>query len=621
MLPMTGTEGPAATATSRQRRILAGCSLAAVIVGAGLCWGLRACSESSRGPRVPPPPAAVKVAATAPIDAAPVDGGDSLAQRLERFVGDWVTAQHRGDLETYRMFYHSEFSGHHGWNEPWLRRDAWLAEAEHDLPCITHWELTRGLPEPEVQPGARLRFDVHYRARRRCGPGWQSESGTRELTVVASDIGFQVVREVVEFRGPGWLDDSELRRLSPRNARSCAPAPFAPGRAGHLAIVRGGDDYVQALAEVAKWRRKGVPAQLVSSRDVAALAAGSDGYWLVLDADDDAGRLRARLPRGARAISGRLADGLPTTNLRLLGWYASAETLPAPSATAKVGVARAGSYFGDEWHLYFLPRPGATGTSPGEVDAGAEATTAPAGCRTVQGATPPHAQSRLAVLEVDLERLAGATITRLASQDDGAFLADSRDRWFRLDGCLLQPVPAIEPEPADPKTAAVNGWRYRLEPGRAETRASLLAERSGKPGFRMPLYQGGGQPWAIHAGAGQLVLVQKGRLWLFAASSNLLPPRLVRVCGRYNSPDPRPGRRTGQVTFAGLVATTDHTGGFDLWTSGWGNLEVEYRPALPGLDDGCAKHEQGFPLADELPLFGDQEQTVGYGLYCQENGD
>jgi hypothetical protein len=425
---------------------------------------------------------------------------------------------------------------------------------------------------------------------------------------------------VDRHREPGWIDDDELAKLAPRDSHSCAAVPFVPGRAAFLAVVRGGDEYVEAMAAAAKWRSRGVSAQIVLSRDFAALVQGRDGFWLVLDADDDVARLRERLPHGARVISGRLADGLPVTNLRALGEYAAAYGQFSPFGAKDVVATRAGVYLGFASSIYYLPLLAkATENSSGVLDAGAGPAWQAAGCKMVAAAPTSQApRGRLAVLEIDVQPLAGAAITRVALHGDDAFLLDSQGRWFKLDGCQLHPTSALEPPPKNDEVVEVSGWRYRVEEGPGPSTAWLRGYRGGKLGFSIPFSQGSGL-WSIHGGAGRLVLVSSDELRLFEVDPELLPPRLVRVCGRYNQPTPRRGRRTGHVTFAGIVATADRAGNFDLWTSAWGDLKVDYRP--PILHDACDKHEQGLALAGGVSLFDQPEEIVEYGLYCNPNED
>ena len=111
----------------------------------------------------------------------------------------------------------------------------------------------------------------------------------------------------------------------------------------------------------------------------------------------------------------------------------------------------------------------------------------------------------------------------------------------------------------------------------------------------------------------------KHLLLLFEVMPEMLPPRLVRVCGgRTRAPTPRPGRRTGYLVFDGAVVSTRitparSTCGPAAWATSTWRTDPSATTTVPG--------DVPNPVSDNLEAFGGRQATIHYGPYCQEGGD
>ena len=570
-----------------------------------------------RQPALPPAAPAKTPPPTTPSRAVdPVDAGLSMPERIQRFLTEWTSAQARGDLAAYDAFYHSEFKGWWEHTRP-LNRAAWMEEAKQELRCTSKWEITQGPPASAATAGARKSVPISYRMRRTCGPALRSEHGEKRLTFAEADGRLLLIDETTTIRRPGWLDDAEAAELSPRNARSCAPVAFAPGRDAQLVVIRGGDDYVSALTAAAKWRAKSVPAQIVMGRDFPAL--NDDAFWLVLDGGTDAATLRGRWPKTTRVIDGRLAANLPITNLRLVGRRLFQQGDQSLFHSTHVVATASGMYFEHRSGLWFVPFV-RNHAQRAPLDAGIPRLRYPGCTETTDASDTEEPSLRLRPLAVDLAPLGEARISRVTTSDGDGLVLDDGGRWYQLEGCQLRPFTGQVASTQPTESTEVAGWGYRFKPGDSDGAGILVCERGGKTVFQIPLFHGGIQSgdWELHAGGGHLALVRKHLLLLFEVMPEMLPPRLVRVCGVHEGPDPKPGRRTGYLVFDGAVVSTDRAGAFDVWTSRWGNLDVAY---WPFGDNDCPAGDVPNPVSDDLETFGGRQATIHYGPYCQEGGD
>lgn len=580
----------------------------------GILLPLIAQGSGCRRQPAPNPVAPTTQPPTTTPPSAVVDAGLTLSERVQRFLAEWTSAQAHGEFAAYEALYHPRFKGWWEHTRP-LNRAAWMDEAKQELACTTRWEITHGSSAAAADAGIRRPLSISYRLRRKCGPALRSEHGEKHLTFAEVDGRLLLIDETTTIRRPGWLDDSEAAELSPRNARPCAAITFTPGRDAHLVVIRGGDDYVQALAAAAKWRAKHVPAQIVMGRDFSAL--GDDGFWLVLDGGPDAASLRGRWAKTARVIDGRLATDLPTTNLRLVGRRLLQKGDPRLFGSSHIIAPTSGMYFAHASELWFVPF--GRGYEQGAPLDGGTAKLSYAGCQPGNDADDNDETSlRLRTLAVDLTPLGKATISRLTTIDGDGFALDDRGRWYRIEACQLRPFTGHVPSAQPDKSIEVDGWSYVFKPDPNDGAGSLVCERGGKTVFRVPLFHIQGGEWELRAAGRHLALVQRHQLLLFEVMPELLPPRLARVCGVHEGPDPKPGRRTGYVVFDGTVVSTDRAGAFDLWTSRWGNLDVSY---WPFGDNFCPAGDVANPLSDDLAVFGQQQATITYGPYCQEGGD